>query len=249
MNNKGKSSYLITISIVVFLIALITYFYVLFFPFAKFLYKMNYVKAIILMISLSLIVFSIGLIKNNKNTYKTNVVIYTILYLILLISITIFIGRIDVKFRMRNLTRFNTQFLVPFRSISMFLKQNVSMKTKIHNLGGNMIMLMPLSLLLIMNDDKYKKILNQIKIILPVSIFIELLQEFTGTGALDIDDIILNFVGAIIFSILITRFNICDKIKKLFYSDFNFNIKIKYLILIISNIIPIGFVISIILKW
>lgn len=40
-------------------------------------------------------------------------------------------------------------------------------------------------------------------IILPITISIEILQAFTHTGAFDIDDIILNYLGTIIFTFLL----------------------------------------------
>ena len=57
---------------------------------------------------------------------------------------------------------------------------------------------------------------------------IEFLQLLTGTGTLDIDDVILNSGGVIIFTFLITRFKIIDYIKKIFYFDLKLNKKIAY---------------------
>ena len=88
---------------------------------------------------------------------------------------------------------------------------------------------------------------------LPISpngivIFIELFQEITWTGAFDIDDIILNLTGPVLFTFLITRFNFIDKIRKLFYNTFKDKKVIKYLIYIISLIIPIIFIIEVTTK-
>ena len=85
-------------------------------------------------------------------------------------------------------------------------------------------------------------------IVLPIIIFIEILQAYTHTGTFDIDDILLNYMGTLIFTFLITRFNIIDKIRDLFYTDFRLNNKVKdiifYLVLIMVIIYDIVLFIS-----
>ena len=103
-------------------------------------------------------------------------------------------------------------------------------------------MLIPLSFLLMIKNKKYNNILNQIKIILPIILCIEFLQLYSDTGVFDIDDIILNLSGVMVFTFLITRFGIINKIRNLFYSDLKLNKYIKYSILFISILIPIYFV-------
>ena len=93
-------------------------------------------------------------------------------------------------------------------------------------------------------DNKYKNIFKQLKIILVMIVCIEFLQLLTGTGTLDIDDVILNSGGVIIFTFLITRFKIIDYIKKIFYFDLKLNKKIAYFLFILSTIIPIIFIID-----
>ena len=51
------------------------------------------------------------------------------------------------------------------------------------------------------------------------------MQVLTNTGSFDIDDIILNIVGSIIF-VLVFK-NLVLKIKNIFYQDFNLNDKKK----------------------
>ena len=102
-------------------------------------------------------------------------------------------------------------------------------------------MLIPLSFLLMLKDLKYKNIFKQSFITLPIIICIEILQAFTHTGAFDIDDIILNYLGTLIFTFLITRFKIIDKIRNLFFTDFNLNIKLKYIMFYLSLVAIIIF--------
>ena len=84
------------------------------------------------------------------------------------------------------------------------------------------------------NNLKYKKILKQSIIILPTIIIIEFFQIFTHTGSFDIDDIILNYIGVVIFTFIITRFKFIDKIRTLFYTDFKLKKYFKYLLFCIS---------------
>ena len=72
------------------------------------------------------------------------------------------------------------------------------------------------------------------------------MQVLTNTGSFDIDDIILNIVGSIIF-ILVFK-NLILKIKNIFYQDFNLNDKKKLSLIIITSIIPILFIIEVIIK-
>ena len=95
-------------------------------------------------------------------------------------------------------------------------------------------MLIPLSFLLMIKDKKYNNVLRQLLIILPIVVAIELLQAFTHTGSFDVDDIILNYFGTVIFTFLITRFHLVDKIRKFFYTDYKLKDKLKNIMFYIS---------------
>lgn len=228
----------------VILITTISYFYILFSPRAKFLYHMTYSKAILLFLSITLLLFSNGLIKNKEKNYKQNINLYIILYMVLLISITMIIGRMDFVIDFSNLETFNLQYQVPFQTIKSYMGSNVLLRTQLYNLLGNFIMLMPLSFLLMLKDKKYNKIRNQIKIILPCVLMIEFFQHLTGTGTFDIDDIILNVSGSLLFAFFITRFHMIDKIRKLFYHDLHLKETFKYILFFLSLMIPILFLLE-----
>ena len=102
-------------------------------------------------------------------------------------------------------------------------------------------MLIPLSFLLMIKNKKYNNILKQTIITLSIIIFIEILQAFTHTGVFDIDDIILNYLGTVISTFIITRFNIIDKIRKLFYTDYKLNDRVKNIIFYTNIILLIIF--------
>lgn len=212
-----------------------------------FRYSIDKIESVFIMLSLFLLCFSYGLIKDDDKTYKNNVIIYIVLYAILLISITFFIGRPTLKFRLNNITRIYKGALIPFNTISSYFIKG-SLRSIMFNVAGNLIMLVPLSFLLMIKDKKYNNVLRQLLIILPVTLLIELLQEITGVGTFDVDDIILNVFGVLLFTFIITRFSMIDKIRQLFYSSFKNKNMIKYLIYIISIIIPLLFIIRAILK-
>lgn len=233
-----------TLKDITLILTTITYFYILFSYRGRFIYDMTFMKAILIAVSLSLLIFSYGLIKNKPEIYSKNVKYYIIFYLVLLMSITLYISRIDVDFDLKNLKHFSTDNMIPLESIMRYINHKASLKLLLHNIGGNIFMLIPLSFLLMIKNKKYNNILNQIKIILPTIICIEFLQLYGDCGVFDIDDIILNLVGVIVFTFLITRFHIIDKIRNLFYKDLKLNKYIKYSLLIISLIIPTYFIID-----
>ncbi|MGH1256316.1 MULTISPECIES: VanZ family protein [Bacillus] len=73
----------------------------------------------------------------------------------------------------------------------------------VRNVGGNILLLMPLGFLAPIIWDKFKKIKNTILLGLAISISIELLQLteslFSGWGRItDIDDVVFNVIGSIV---------------------------------------------------
>ena len=211
-------------------------------PTPIFRYSIDKIGAILIILSLFMLCFSYGLIKNNNTIFKKNVNIYIILYLILLVGITFFIGRSSNGFDIKRLEKIYDGSLIPFNTITAYLTKG-SIRSILFNLVGNFIMLIPLSFLLMIKDKKYNNILKQLLIIIPIVLLIEVIQEVTWSGSFEVDDIILNLSGVIVFTFIITRFDIINKIRNVFYKSFNNKI-IKYFLYIISIIIPILFIIS-----
>lgn len=214
--------------------SLLTYSYLTFIGRNQYIFNMSYTKCITFILLICLLLYIYGVIENKNKTYKANVNIYILLYFVLLVSVTFFIGRTDIKF-------YNWWYAgqyEPFYTITSQLHYGTKLSI-LKNLIGNSIMLIPLSFLLIMKNDKYKNIFKQSIIILPTIITIELLQAFTHTGTFDIDDIILNYLGTVIFTFLITRFSIINKIKKIFYTDYRIKNSIKYIIFYLTLFILI----------
>lgn len=220
----------------ILIINILIYIYLLFIGRNRFTYNISYFKCILFMLLLSTFIYTSSLLLKKDKEYKINIVIYMILYLLLLISITFYIGRDSIKF-------YNWWYsgqYTPFTTIiSQFKYGNINSILK--NIIGNSIMLMPLSFLLMLKDLKYKNAFKQSFITIPIIMCIEILQAFTHTGDFDIDDVILNYLGTLIFTFLITRFKLIDKIKNLFFTDFNLNIKLKSMMFYLSLVLIIIF--------
>lgn len=146
---------------------------------------------------------------NNNRPMKINLWIFFIIYLILLITLTLF----DPIWGRHGINRFidtnsfkyyikNGINLVPFKTISLYIKNlsynALTRKNIMYNLVGNFICMMPFSLflpLLFKSERKFKKFLKTM-IIIPISV--EIIQFITTSGTCDIDDVILNSCGAIL---------------------------------------------------
>lgn len=223
---------------IIIIISLLIYSYFIFIGRNQYIYNISYQKSIIFALLITLIIYLSGLIINTDKTYKTNINLYILLYFILLISVTFYIGRDTLKL-------YNWWYAgqyKPFFTITQELNYGTNLSI-LKNIIGNSVMLIPLSFLLMLKNKKYNNIFKQTLIILPTIISIEILQAFTHTGSFDIDDIILNYFGVIIFTFLITRFSLIEKIKKLFFTDYKIPSIIKYLMYILSIILLIIYII------
>lgn len=221
---------------IVFVINIIIFVFITLLERNQYLYNMSYTKCILFMIMISSFLYICGIVINDDKTYKNNIIEYIVLFILLLIVVTFFIGRTDIKFyNWWCAGQYN-----PFYTIISQFKYGGSISI-LKNIFGNGIMLIPLSFLLMIKNKRYKNVFKQTLIILPTIICIEVLQAFTHTGIFDIDDIILNYFGTIIFTFLITRFEIIDKIRKLFFTDFKLKNKIKYRIFVICLLVILIF--------
>ena len=236
---KEKESIIKNIIIV---LNIVLFFYLVFIGINQYIYEMDYIKCIVFMMINCIFIFNYGLLKNNDKTYNSNINIYICLFLYLLFAFTFIIGRADFIFY----SRWSAGQYIPFHTIiSQF--QRASTYSILKNVLGNAVALIPLSFLLMIKDKKYNNVLRQSLIILPIILIIELLQASTHTGAFDVDDIILNYGGTIIFTFIITRFHIIDNIRKLFNTDFKLNNKTKNILFYISLIVALLLDVNIIL--
>lgn len=195
-------------------------------------YTMIYLKGLGMMLLTCLFIFMYGLIENKEKVYKRNINTYIVLYVIMLLSFTFFVGRAKMRFY----TWWYTGNYELFSTIIAQFKRGSFLSILI-NIIGNSIMLIPFSFLLMLKDKKYNNIFKQFVILFPFVLGIELVQAFTHTGVFDVDDVFLNYGFTVLFTFLITRFSIIDKIRKLFYTDFELSEKLKKKLFYLSIVI------------
>lgn len=92
--------------------------------------------------------------------------------------------------------------VVPFKTITEYLsfivhgggKRNIA----IINLVGNIVLTMPLAVYIAYFVKPLRRIWKTILAAFVVIISIEVIQFFTGRGSMDVDDVLLNLLGAIV---------------------------------------------------
>jgi glycopeptide antibiotics resistance protein len=163
---------------------------------------------------------------------KATFFLFFVLYVFLLITLVLFdkyFGR--VGFSLVNLWKSDTityyiknSFnIIPFKTIYEYfygalISSNIATTSAITNIFGNLIAFTPFSFFLPLLFNNYKSFKKFIITMLIVIIMVEILQFVLLTGSCDIDDVILNLLGACIaykfFNIKIIK-NVITKITTL----------------------------------
>ena len=114
----------------------------------------------------------------------------------------------------------------------------------LYNIVGNLVALIPLSIIILLKDEKNKSIKKQFLFLSISSFMIEFFHLLYSAGSFDIDDYILNVFGPILFILLINKLNVTQKIINVFNSDFNIrhNMKLCIYILVFSLILLFSFI-------
>ena len=184
---------------------------------------------------------------NNNKLMKINLWVFFILYLILLISFTLFDEEFNrsisfiftapkdsVKYYLENQIN-----LTPFKTIISYFdafNQALNTRTLLLNLYGNFIVCMPLSLFLVLLFKKQNNIWVFIITIVLIVLGIEVFQFLTLSGSFDIDDIILNLSGAIIFYLVLKIKSVKGLVRNIFLLEHN-KINIKELALVFVGVL------------
>ena len=159
----------------------------------------------------------------DKKTKKQNLIIYLIIYLIVLVGFVFSNARTVSSAITNDIYHYNWNF-IPFKSMIEMLNSPLGVKFGLYNITGNFLMLTPLSILLPLINDKFKKTKIFLISIVSLTLFIEIVQFLINVGSFDIDDIILNIGGAFLLYLLIKR----TKLKKIIEFIFlKFSIKKK----------------------
>lgn len=167
---------------------------------------------------------------NNNRPMKVNLWIFFIIYLILLITLTLFDpiwGRHGINtFIDTNSFEYYIDHalnLVPFKTISIYIKNMsynaLTTENIMFNLVGNFVCMMPLALFLPLLFKCERKFFTFFKTILCITVSVELCQFLTTSGSCDIDDVILNAGGAILFFLILNIPIIKRTIYKIFLRE------------------------------
>ena len=137
-----------------------------------------------------------------SKVFKRILVIAFILYIPILIYTTFFGARTTVygmsiweyAVRMANLK--------PFKTISMYTKMlkdpsNQMFSVALVNLAVNLVLFVPMAYLIPALFPKLRNFFVTIGVCIGSLVIIELMQVFTRRGSFDVDDFILNMIGAV----------------------------------------------------
>ncbi len=99
--------------------------------------------------------------------------------------------------------------IIPFYTVKLFLRgylnDRLTLTATVVNIFGNFAALMPIPFFMRLFFKKHSGVLKVLLAVLAVSLSIELLQFVFLTGACDIDDVILNSGGAMLFYFILKK--------------------------------------------
>ena len=178
---------------------------------------------------------------DNNKPMKINLYIFFGLYLILLITLTLFDSLwLRNGFNFSGFDNIQDRInLVPFKTIMTFVKEFDSMYSTSQimlNLFGNVCAFMPMALFLLLLFKRQNKAFQFVITLILMILGIEFLQLITGSGRFDIDDLILNLFGAVLVYLLFKIKSVKALIHNIFLLEKN-KISKKSYIKIISFIV------------
>lgn len=176
-----------------------------------------------------------------KKNVKIIIGISFSLYILLLLYLTLF-SRMDTLHFIWERSRFddyikNSFNIIPFKSI-LYIFQNLTLKQVFLNIMGNIIAFMPFAFFLPYAFKKNRKLKPFLLSLTLISFSIESIQLLTVSGSFDIDDIILNVTGALLFYLFLQSSSIKHTLEHILLKD---NSKVKnskiYIILLLALLI------------
>ena len=169
---------------------------------------------------------------NSKKYMKASIWVMFILYLLLLINFMILGNNFGRNFEFiftaskeTIKSYFDNNFnVIPFNTIRNYLNNSgvyFDIKLVCINILGNLICFMPFAFFLKYLFKRENKFINFLLTILLIVISFELIQLLTLSGSFDIDDIILNTLGSILFYLFISLKGIDKLLKNIFFLEKN----------------------------
>ena len=142
---------------------------------------------------------------------KLTVTVLFFSYLIILVAV-LFLRKPDGLGNSIDAIRYRFQDsvnLVPFHTLdsykSAYLAGNMSTSTYYLNIYGNAVLFLPMGLILPCMFKEKLPFFRSLLTIICIIVSFELLQLIFGVGRADIDDVILNFLGALAGRLLIIQ--------------------------------------------
>lgn len=178
--------------------------------------------------------YSFGI--QNKKLRRWILFLYLITYAIAVLSF-VFSSRTSIV--TVNNVILNDNNFIPFRGIFKLFSSSFGIRNAIYNVIGNLLMLTPLAILLPRLFSSFNNILKYSITIIIITIFIEVIQLIFNIGSFDVDDILLNFIGSLLFYYLCNKTRITKVLDNIFINKIYNNkiIVVVYYILLIINIL------------
>lgn len=213
-----------------------------------FIAQMTEVSRLVLLGASSLFLYIGGVLLSkyldNNKPMKINLYIFFGLYLILLITLTLFDSLwLRNGFNFSGFDNIQDRInLVPFKTIMTFVKEFDSMYSTSQimlNLFGNVCAFMPMALFLPLLFKRQNKAFQFVITLTLMILGIEFLQLITGSGRFDIDDLILNLFGAVLVYLLFKIKSVNALIHNIFLLEKNKISKKSYIKIILFIVIAI----------
>ena len=172
-----------------------------------------------------------------RRVMRVTSVILFVLYLLILADFTLAdenLGRNVFNILSWNETEFfdyvnNNTNLIPFETVKLFINgyfnNKLTLLDMLGNIFGNLAAFMPFAFfipLIFKGINRWYKLMG---VVLPSVIAVELLQLIFLTGSSDIDDVILNSIGALVMYALLKSRPVSRTLSKLTFGEWDFNEK------------------------
>ena len=165
--------------------------------------------------------------RNDNKPMKINLWIFFILYVMLFVNLTLFSGFYGrngftiVKWNKEILDNYlhNSLNVIPFKTIlgNIFPLSNILSRVVIVNILGNLIACMPFGFFLPLLFKRQNNLRTFIITMVIIVLIIELLQFITLSGSCDIDDLILNVLGAVMMFEILNAKKVRKLINRVFF--------------------------------
>lgn len=140
-----------------------------------------------------------------ENTIKIVKLLFVVYCIGLVFILFLYGSRVGNQFHLKVFSKehFEMTNIIPFRTIASFFERmadtTINTDIAVTNLLANLLMFVPMGMALpVLFEEKFNKLWKVVAFVILLVIVIEVVQFLTFSGSADIDDLILNTVGAIV---------------------------------------------------